>query len=152
MSTYRLAAGTVDYITLTTTDDYIVERFPLLGGMWWSVNTTGVVSVYTQRVKSISQKAFGQGGKTTRWQFDTLSRQQVEWFLDTYAPDALTVPVTLMTWRFNNQSASGSERNWVAYTALMNVESGQADDNTVNAGDYYSREFKLLFTDLVQVT
>jgi len=144
---YRLAPGTVSYATLTSTAGYLVSSFPNTGVVnSWSVATNGVIALYRDRVLSPSGVAIGLGGLSLNWDFGILNREQAQYFLDTYAAGALTAAVTLYTWRFNNQSASGNGRNWVALTALMRVDTGKVSEGTDNINDLWYRGFRLNFS------
>ncbi len=147
MSEYRLAYGTVDYTTLTTTDAYAVSNWPTYNaGRKWMIFTDGVISTYRNRTVAPSGAAYGLGLLRARWDTNATNRAQGEWFLDTYGQGKLVVPVTFMMWRFNNQSATGDGRNWTALTGLMSIDTSQTSENTQGVNDEWYKQFILTFT------
>ncbi len=146
MSAYRLQTGHVSAATLVANSANIVSNFPNTGNYNpWIVATDGVVSTYLQRITTPTAKDYGYGLPSTRWLFNVLNRPQVEYLIDTFFAGALTVPVTLMTWRFNNQSASGIARDWVILQATARLISGQTSGDTTNVNDLWYTDFGIEF-------
>ncbi len=146
MSVYRLQSGHVSAATLVANAANIVSSFPNTTAPYkdWRVNTDGIISTYVQRITTPTAKDYGYGMPTTQWAFN-INRTQVEYLIDTFFAGALTAPVTLMTWRFNNQSASGIARNWVILQATARLTFGQTIENTVNLNDTWATNCLITF-------
>lgn len=145
MSVYRLAAGHITAAALVADNNNIVANFPNTGTpKQWLVQTNGVIATYQRRISTPSAKDYGYGLPSTQWSFN-LNRQQVEYLIDTIFSGALSAPVTLMTWRFNNQSASGIDRNWVILQATARLSFGQTTENTFNLNDVWATDCVLDF-------
>ncbi len=145
MAEYRLAAGHITASALMADVDYIVENFPTSGGYPWVVGTDGVISTYSLRTQSPAPFDYGNGLPSLRWTFSKLSRGQFEYLMDTVFAGQLSAAVTLMTWRFNNQSATGDARNWVILQAYARIISGQISADTTNTNDYWYKNVSIDF-------
>jgi hypothetical protein len=147
MSVYRWAYGHIDYATLTADDTAIVANFPNSGAYnYWSVETNGSISYYTQRVVTPSLREYALGSPSTLWNVGPLNFEQAEWLMDNRFPQrVLTAPATIMTYRSNNPSGSGDARRWVVLQCIARLESITEIDNTENVSDTWLRTFNVRF-------
>lgn len=148
----RLAYGHITASALLADDEYILANFPNTGlSNSWMAATDGVVATYQAKTRTPSRKVYALGLPYFDWRFSVLNREQVEYLIDTIFPDGgLSSPVTVMTYRFNNQSASGDARDWCIVQATAEIIGGQTSDTTINVNDLWYQEFAgLRFTGCV---
>lgn len=145
MSVYRLAPGHITHAALIAGSSYVVENFAVYGGYQWRVGSDGVVSTYLERTRTPTPRDYALGKPSTSWTFAGRNIAQIDWLVDTYMTDLLVAPVTLMTFRFNSQSASGIARGWVGLQAYMSLQSGQTSEDTTGVNNTWNRDYTVNF-------
>ena len=144
MSVYRLAPNWITYAALTTTDAYKVSNFDVSGDYSkpWRVQTAGVVTPAEFTV-SLSGKPFENGGLATEWDFGLTTPARYGWLRDTYG---LGGKCTLMTYRINPNSDTGSGFGWIVMQAYFRFIGGVQPDATSNINNIYIQNVRTVFS------
>lgn len=123
MSYYRLQSGTIAKATFEASTSNRVENDWSAYATYnykWVVDMDGIVVFYPVRRRAVSNKVYGYGGMSFSWAFSPLSVRQHEYLMDTFfATNPTSAAVTVMTQQLNNNSNSGTYRNWVSMWATM---------------------------------